>query len=116
MKLPKFAHYDRITVSADASRVDRWLAEKEDPGLKNPLGMWSFRIAVLSAVITVSAWVVFFPFTIEGIRRLLVFTLVTCLVSFVLGTTALFYRPRLFAALGIIIATLVAVTLWNNVG
>ena len=85
--------------------------------MKSNLGKTSFLIAILAGVITVYSWSVFFPFTHAGIVRLMLFTFVTCLLSFCLGVAGLFREEgRILALLGIIISIYVIVTLVSNVG
>ena len=77
----------------------------------------SFLIAILAGVITNYSWSVFFPFTHAGIVRLMLFTFVTCLLSFCLGVAGLFQEEGwIFALMGIGIAIFVVFALFSNVG
>lgn len=84
--------------------------------MRNRLGVVSFVVAVLSGVITDWAWRTFFPFTDQGIGRLLLFTFVACLVSFICGAVGLRRKPRLWAAIGMVVAVLVFMNLLSKVG
>ena len=84
--------------------------------MRNRLGVVSFVVAILSGVITDWAWRTYHPFTDQGIGRLLLFTFVACLVSFIFGAVGLRRKPRLWAAIGMVVAVLVFMNLLSKVG
>lgn len=90
--------------------------EKTDPDLGNYLGNASFVVAVIAGLGTGLAWGLYFPFTLDEIRRIMAFTFLTSGVAVLLGLVGLFRSPRGLAFAGIAISVLVAVGLWVNVG
>ena len=84
-------------------------------GRRYDLGDLSLGAGLLCAVGTVVSWIIFFPFTLQGIRALMLFTFLSALVSLLSGFVGLF-KGSPGAMLGILLSVSTCVLLFLSVG